>query len=392
MPKIFLSYRRQDSAGISGRIYDRLAKRFGAKAIFMDIDSIPSGVDFRSYVRSALIECEVVLVVIGRDWEGNGPDRRRIDDPDDFVRIEVETALERALPVIPIVIDRVKMLAKADLPTTLEGLAFLNGVFLDQGRHFHHQTGELIASIERLLKRRSPVGWISAKKAAWLTYAARRREIANAKKAARSAKVARRREIAASEKAERVNVAALDWNITNDVFISYAEEDRAQCDVIFEKLTCHGIRAMRSKNSTIVHKDDRTATVGHVRVERCFLLLLSKNTFRSAKVSNELRSAIEARNKRQISRLRIFRLDDDDSALRTASSFGLNDVINRVEGSWVDDYGYLLGALKMRGYLQLALCALIIISIIIYGGIVIFILAASIRTWNKTNVSHPSIF
>ena len=339
MSKIFLSYRRQDSAGISGRIYDRLVKRFGAKAIFMDIDSVPSGVDFRSHVRSALTECEVMLVVIGRDWEGNDVDRRRIDDPDDFVRIEVEAALERALPVIPIVVDRAKMPGKTDLPNTLQRLAYLNGIFLDQGRLFHHQANQLIESIELLLKRQRLGNWVSALRAEWADIAAQRRKIAAAKKAERTANAARRREIAEAEQAERVKIATLNWNNTYDVFISYASKDRTQGDEVYEDLLSQGIRVMRSKRPENVY------AVGNVRVNRCFLLLLSKNTLRSRRVVGEVLDAIDARMKRKINRIIVFRLDADADARVLASNFGLTAEINKATGDWHSDIPSLHSAL-----------------------------------------------
>src|SRR6516164_9574091 len=119
MSKIFLSYRRQDSAGVAGRIYDRLRSHFGHDAIFMDMDSIPFGVDFREHIRSAVDQCGVLLAVIGPHWAGEATAPRRIDDPRDFVRIEIESALEQNLPVVPILIDRTRIPGEPDLPPSL---------------------------------------------------------------------------------------------------------------------------------------------------------------------------------------------------------------------------------------------------------------------------------
>jgi len=96
MSKIFLSYRRQDTAGIAGRIYDRLRAHFGNDAIFMDIDNIPFGVDFRVHLDAAVGQCHVFLAVIGTKWAGETGAHRRLDDPKDFVRIEIESALRKA--------------------------------------------------------------------------------------------------------------------------------------------------------------------------------------------------------------------------------------------------------------------------------------------------------
>ncbi len=133
MPKIFLSYRRQDSAGVAGRIYDRLRARFGDDAIFMDIDAIPFGLDFREHISSAVNQCDILLAVIGRNWAGETGTPRRIDDPRDFVRIEIESALERNIPVVPILIDHSRMPGEADLPPSLAGLAYRNALDLDPG-------------------------------------------------------------------------------------------------------------------------------------------------------------------------------------------------------------------------------------------------------------------
>ena len=93
MAKIFISYRRQDSAAMTGRIYDRLRLHFGDDAVFMDIDNIPFGVNFRKHIDSAVSNCDVVLAVIGTKWAGETDARRRLDNPRDFIRIELESAL-----------------------------------------------------------------------------------------------------------------------------------------------------------------------------------------------------------------------------------------------------------------------------------------------------------
>jgi len=148
MSKIFLSYRRQDSAGVAGRIYDRLCAHFGSDSVFMDIDSIPFGEDFREHIDSAVGQCDVVLAVIGTKWAGETGAHRRLDDPKDFVRIELESALHRNLPVIPILIDHATMPGEADLPPSLAHLAFRNAIEVDQGRDFDPHVDRLIRGIE----------------------------------------------------------------------------------------------------------------------------------------------------------------------------------------------------------------------------------------------------
>ena len=144
MAKIFLFYRRQDSAGEAGRIYDRLCGRFGPDSVFFDVNSVPLGVDFQEYIESVLNHCGVLLAVIGPHWAGESDTGRRIDDPEDWVRIEVEAALKRDLPVIPVLIDHTRMPSKADLPPSLARLARRNALSVDQGRGFHDDVGQLI--------------------------------------------------------------------------------------------------------------------------------------------------------------------------------------------------------------------------------------------------------
>jgi len=148
MAKIFLSYRRQDSPAMAGRIYDRLRAHFGSDAVFMDIDSIAFGEDFRERIDAEVSKCDVFLAVIGTRWAGETDAHRRIDDPRDFVRIELESALHRSLPVIPILVDHVRMPGEADLPPSLTRLAFRNAIDVDQGRDFHHHVDLLIKGIE----------------------------------------------------------------------------------------------------------------------------------------------------------------------------------------------------------------------------------------------------
>jgi len=93
MSKVLISYRREDSIDVAGRIYDRLRSHFGEETVFMDIDSIPFGVDFRQQLDEALNECDVVLAVMGKEWVGPlTSGERRIDDRNDFVRNEIATA------------------------------------------------------------------------------------------------------------------------------------------------------------------------------------------------------------------------------------------------------------------------------------------------------------
>ena len=131
MPKNFLPYRRQDSPDVALFVYERLCAHFGDDAIFMDIDAIPVGVDFREYITSAVDQGDILLAVIGRHWTGQIGVPRRIDNLYDFVWIAIESALERNVRLVPILIDDAGMSAESDLPPSLARLAYRHTIELN---------------------------------------------------------------------------------------------------------------------------------------------------------------------------------------------------------------------------------------------------------------------
>src|SRR5262245_33391637 len=139
MPQIFLSYRRSDSAYAADTLSDKLQEHFGESAVFFDVDTIPLGVDFREHIANAVGKCDVLLAIIGDQWvravdkQGN----RRLDDPSDFVRIEIESALKRNIPVIPVLVEQVEMPSADDLPPSLQNIVFRNAIELSAGRDRH---------------------------------------------------------------------------------------------------------------------------------------------------------------------------------------------------------------------------------------------------------------
>ncbi len=128
MRAVFMSYRRADSADVSGRIRDHLVADFGEEAIFKDVISIPPGEDFQSYINQQIAQCEVFLPIIGRYWLSmtNNQGQRRLEDPRDLVRREIESALELAIPIIPLLVMGAEMPGEEDLPESLAKLASLN--------------------------------------------------------------------------------------------------------------------------------------------------------------------------------------------------------------------------------------------------------------------------
>lgn len=150
--RIFISYRRDDSAYPAGWLYDRLAERFGGEQIFKDVDSIELGEDFVQEIGEAVGRADVLLALIGERWL-NAPDEhggRRLEDPDDFVRIEIEAALERKVRVIPILVEGAGMPREEQLPESLRPLARRQALELSPAR-FSSDTAKLLGVLERVL-------------------------------------------------------------------------------------------------------------------------------------------------------------------------------------------------------------------------------------------------
>ena len=144
MSKIFVSYRREDSQNITGRITDHLAERFGSDHFFKDVDSIPLGEDFRSVIADALGDCSLLLAIIGPDWmaqDSNG--HRRIDDPNDYVRSELRSAIESNIPVIPVLVDNCRMPDAESLPEDLRAISFKNAVLIRPDPDFRNDVDRL---------------------------------------------------------------------------------------------------------------------------------------------------------------------------------------------------------------------------------------------------------
>jgi hypothetical protein len=143
--KVFISYRREDSAGHAGRVHDRLGREFGRDLLFMDVDGISFGANFVKVLGEKVATCDVLLAIIGPGWvdarDENG--QRRLDNPDDFVRIEIAAALKRDIPVIPILLEGVEIPKAHQLPDDLKDLALRQALNV---RHasFHADMDKLI--------------------------------------------------------------------------------------------------------------------------------------------------------------------------------------------------------------------------------------------------------
>jgi len=158
--KVFVSYRRADSAEIAGRLADRLAAYFGVGSVFKDVWSIRPGEDFAGAIRDEIAACDAFLTVIGPSWVTTpGSDGgRRIDDPNDFIRLEVETALSLSKPVIPVLVHAAAMPRVDELPGGLRELPHRNGVLIRPDPDFSSDVDRLIKGLERLgpAPRRKP--------------------------------------------------------------------------------------------------------------------------------------------------------------------------------------------------------------------------------------------
>lgn len=181
MGGIFISYRRNDSAAMCDRIYAALVQHFGKDAIFKDIDNIPLGVNFAEYIRGVMAQSVVALVVIGRTWLDvtDEQGQRRLDNPGDFVRLEIEEALARNLPVIPLRVDGAPMPRADQLPESLRGLLAQNGWEVHYDPYFETDMRHVKAGLER---------WVPSLQARLAEYA-RQQEVA--RQAAVAAEAAR---------------------------------------------------------------------------------------------------------------------------------------------------------------------------------------------------------
>jgi TIR domain len=147
--KIVISYRRSDSQDIAMRVRDVMALHFGKNSVFTDIDSIPLGVDFLEYIERQLSACDALIAIVGPHWVDAGKGRGQgVHLETDFVRIEVESALKRKIPVIPALVAGALMPRPDELPDALHQFAFRNATAIDSGLNFRNDVARLIRSLD----------------------------------------------------------------------------------------------------------------------------------------------------------------------------------------------------------------------------------------------------
>ena len=157
MSGVFISYRRSDSRGSAGRIYDNLSEHLGRDRVFRDLDALEPGAEYAGAIETFVRSCDAVVVVMGNQWLEARDERgqRRIDDPSDLVRREIEAALAQSKLVIPVLVEDAVMPEASDLPGQLAGLAGRNALQISDTR-WDYDVGRLVQTIDRVLSPGAP--------------------------------------------------------------------------------------------------------------------------------------------------------------------------------------------------------------------------------------------
>jgi hypothetical protein len=147
--KIFLSYRREDTAHVAGRVYDHLERAYGPDQLFFDVEDIPFGVDFREYIKKSMIDSRVLIAVVGKRW------LKRSFWPlfgasEDFVQAELELAIELNVRIIPLLVDGAQMPRKNNLPDSISQVSYLNAAPIRGGRDFRTDMQRILSQITAL--------------------------------------------------------------------------------------------------------------------------------------------------------------------------------------------------------------------------------------------------
>src|SRR5712664_203662 len=154
MADIFISYRREDTQWIAGRISEHLERHYGEENVFIDIYRIPVGSDFRDQIHEMLDKCEVFIAVVGPKWLMADSGRVRISDENDWVHIEIAAALAKKVPLVPLLIDGTKMPQAEELPEDIRNFVFRAALNLDTGIDFRNHMQRLITSLDQTLANR----------------------------------------------------------------------------------------------------------------------------------------------------------------------------------------------------------------------------------------------
>jgi hypothetical protein len=149
MPDVFISYRREDTSGYAGRLYDQISARFGREHVFMDVTTIEPGNDFVEVIEQRVGACDALIALIGKNWltSRDEQNRVRLGGSDDFVSVEISAALKRNVEVVPLLVGGAKMPLQQELPGSLQLLARHQAVEVSDA-HFTRDVADLIQSLE----------------------------------------------------------------------------------------------------------------------------------------------------------------------------------------------------------------------------------------------------
>lgn len=168
MAGVFISYRRSDTSGYAGRLFGSLAGHFGVSRVFMDIDAIDPGRDYVEVIRTQLASCDVMIALIGRNWLTiAGTDGRpRLDDPRDLVRLEMETALQRRIPIIPTLVGGASLPAEDALPEPLRPLSRRQALEIDDER-YQYDVSRLVRAVSSYVQPVAESTWLRHPAVLW---------------------------------------------------------------------------------------------------------------------------------------------------------------------------------------------------------------------------------
>jgi hypothetical protein len=154
---IFISYRRQGTEHVAGRIFDHLERDFGTKKVFFDVESTPIGVDFRTHIRQSILQSTAVVLVIGQEWNELFFRRLwpigRLVRAEDYVRTEIELAIEHSVRIFPVLVDGASMPKGRELPSTIRDVSYLNAAMIRSGRDFRGDIARVSDEIRNPLAR-----------------------------------------------------------------------------------------------------------------------------------------------------------------------------------------------------------------------------------------------
>jgi TIR domain len=262
-PRFLICYRRSDStAAVRGRIFDRLANHYG-KALFADQAelTIRPGEEFRTHCRKVVRDSDIVLVIVGANWLGKRDDGTvAIRDEADAVRIEVEEALRENKHIIPILIDAASMPQKTQLPDALKEFTSCKATTISSGADFGAGIKLLIQTIDGLLA----MGWWSMPSS----------------------------EGDKDQMKEKITASTSEF-INFDVFISYAQQDKATADAACAKLEADGIRCWVAPRDVPPGTEWAGAIVDAIDHCRAMVLVFSSNANQSKQIHREVQRAFE---------------------------------------------------------------------------------------------------